>query len=524
MKNSFFLVTPEQQQKPELLVSYGKVAIDQWLSEFPSANHSLSTRLFFDFIDGLNAVEMPSEQRLEVLELLRPHFLTIEDYLRSRLIKAGFPKGEDEQKILTLLVLLEKKYTIGYWIIARELTHRDVSWFKGRNATLAVQRTMKGLSEIVVTNYMMFLPVPDWVWIDLHSLYKLAVKIKKVSTKVSDETSLTGQVTTIENCYKQVLLLSLADPSGLMQKEVRQVFHFSGQIAQYVQIENKTISNQNSQCMILMDEDTKPIFDSIGEEIDSSIMYLNLKELYKELGHPDKYCSEKEARFSSMQLLVKKTNKLPLALFEYVADCWKGIELKGSTFFADRLDRYIALGLDAAHALQSPLETDENLEILAKSFSDRSLSCQFEKEGLISIGSLVSLRKKNEQGGNRCLSIVKKITMPKQDTHIVFELATITPHFFAVTYKNINAESDSEHFKGLLYGVKTDTGEKSFIIIDSFMHKDGDVMRMFVNDKNFPIILGDRKNIGLGYWQFECRQLEEKQTPQQTNTKGYDFI
>ena len=84
MKNSFFLVIPAQQQNPELLATYEKAVVNQWVSELPSANPSLATRLLYDFIEGINSVQMPPQQRLEVLEILRPHFLTIEDYLRSR--------------------------------------------------------------------------------------------------------------------------------------------------------------------------------------------------------------------------------------------------------------------------------------------------------------------------------------------------------------------------------------------------------------------------------------------------------
>ncbi len=105
---------------------------------------------------------------------------------------------------------------------------------------------------------------------------------------------------------------------------------------------------------------------------------------------------------------------------------------------------------------------------------------------------------------------------------------------FAVTYLNLDDEKGSEQQKALLYGVKTKTGEKSFIIMESFMHKDDDVIRVFMNDNDFPVILGNRKNIGLGYWQFECRQLEERQVSQLSHSKGqsknrskkkgYDFI
>jgi len=63
-------------------------------------------------------------------------------------------------------------------------------------------------------------------------------------------------------------------------------------------------------------------------------------------------------------------------------------------------------------------------------------------------------------------------------------------------------------------------------IIDSFYYKRGDLLRLFFNNENFPIILNHRTNIGLGYWQFECGRLEEKQINQinAKKKKGFDFI
>jgi len=37
--------------------------------------------------------------------------------------------------------------------------------------------------------------------------------------------------------------------------------------------------------------------------------------------------------------------------------------------------------------------------------------------------------------------------------------------------------------------------------------------------------LSNRKNVGLGYWQFECRRVAEKSKPISAQAKkGYDFI
>jgi len=217
--------------------------------------------------------------------------------------------------------------------------------------------------------------------------------------------------------------------------------------------------------------------------------------------------------------------KLSAELFDYLMQRWQGKEPQGTALFNDRLDRYLAIGLDATHELLDPdcVQPDQ-LEILTETYSDRALFSGFQKEGALSIGSLVSFRKTDVPPQQRSLGVVCKIQLPKQDNKLVFEVTVIAAQAFAVTYQELEAPEDIEPRKALLYGVKEENGEKSFIILDSFMLKDGDVLRMFLGQDNFPIILNGRKNIGLGYWQFECRRIMEKAVQQQEVKKGYDFI
>lgn len=527
MKNSFFLVIPRQQKNADLLASFEKNSINHWVSELPTGNASLATRLFYDYIVQCNAIDMSAQQRLEVLEVLRPHYLSVEETLRSRLISSGFPKGPNEQKILSVLVSIEKNFTIGYWMVVRELTYRDLGWLKGKNAALAIQRTIKGLSGIVITHYMMSLPVPGWVWIDIHSLYILSVNLKKEKNKVIDISSSMGKQSSIESCYKQVLLLSLAVPTGLMQKEVQQVYEFSYGITQLIEIEKKPVKSQDLQCIIQIDEDIKPIFEVKGNSSDSSMLYLNMLKLHTALKQAEKYSSVKEARFSSLQFSKISSGKLPEGLFDYVKRCWEGKVVKGASFFSDRLDRFIAIGLNSTHTLQSSSKDTEDSgeEILAQSHSETELVCEFKKGGVLSIGSLVSFRKTNEPTQKRFLGVVIKISIPKQKGQLAFELFALTPQSYSVTYQNVYSESKDDHHKALLYGVKNKKEEKSYIIMESFKLKDGDMVKLFMNNDNFLIVLGDRKNIGLGYWQFECRQIAEENIPADLpDKKGYDFL
>jgi hypothetical protein len=313
-----------------------------------------------------------------------------------------------------------------------------------------------------------------------------------------------------------------------MQKEFLQVYQFTEKLSDLVQIESKPVSGQQIQCSILLDEDLPPCFYSSDNKMaekyaDSARMYLNLTKLHKVAKQADKYCSKDEVRFSSLERRKDAdiNQKLSPELFEYLMQRWQGKEPQGTAFFVDRLDRNVAIGLEATHELLDVSLTgvEKGLELLAETYSDRALTCIFDKEGVLSIGSLVSFRKTDTQRYQRTLGVICKILLPKQDNKLIFEITVIAAQSFAVSYIPINAPLESEQKKALLYAVKSNDGERSFIILESFMIKDGDILRMFMGQQNFPIILIGRKNIGLGYWQFECRQLMEKQVPVQDRKK-----
>lgn len=533
MKNSFFLVIPEQKNDPQFLATFSEAALAQWVNELPTANPGLATRLFQEMLDMLISIEMPSAKRLSALELLKANFLTIEDYLRSKLVQSGFPKGDTERKIFNVLLVLERQLTIGYWSVAKDMTRREIGWLQGKNTTLAIQRTIEGLSSIVISHYMMSMPIPNWIWIDLHSLYKLSVKLGKATTRIAEQGNVFGG-RTIESRYKQIILLSLAFPSGLMQKEFLQVYQFAEKISELVQIEHKPVADQEVQCSILMDEDLAPKFsptvtDFQEKQSDSARIYLNLGKLYKVIKQADKYCSKDEARFSSLETRKNSdpNQKLSAELFDYLMQRWHGKEPQGTAFFNDRLDRFVAVGLDATFDLQdlSLPNPPVGLEVLAQTHSDRALTCTFDdREGVLSIGSLISFRKTDALPHQRSLGVVCKILLPKQDKKLIFETTVIAPQSYSVSYLHAEAPANAEHKKALLYALKSHTDERSFIIMESFMLKDGDILKLFMGLESFSIILMGRKNIGLGYWQFECRRIMEKNLPSLDKKKGYDFI
>lgn len=541
MKNSYFLVIPKQHKNSLRLREFEETALTSWIAELPAANMGLATRLMHDFIVESNTIEMPSQLRLNALEFLRPSVLMIEDYLRSRLIRTGFPKEENDQKILAVLVAIEREVTIGYWTILKDLTRRTVGWFQGKNTALALQRCIKGLSSIVVSHFIMGMPIPDWVWMDLHSLYKLNVKIEKNAIKIANQSNKTSSS---EDCYLQILLLSLVDPTGLMQKEILLVDNFIETISSLASLKSTPVYGSPLQCVVFSDEDKPPVYQSgVMAKKDSSVLYIDFSKLQKVFEHKEKLVDVSDARFSSVQMQKNVNGKLTAELLDYLEQRWAGVSLQGEPLFSDRLDRYIAIGLAATLDLQDITDSTnkKDLEILVQSESDRLLSSVFEQTGVLSVGSLVSFRKTDMPEHSRLLGVVDKVIVAKQSGRLIFGMKLLTPEFISVEYNQVDltespkssanvpnattAATNSTTTEALKKGLFYSSNEQEFIITDSFMLKDDDTLRIHTNHDSFSVALTNRKNVGLGYWQFECVRIREKKKHVPTaNKKGYDFI
>jgi hypothetical protein len=555
LKNSYFLVIPKQQKNSLRLKEFQEVSLTNWIAELPTANVGLATRLMHDFIVESNTLEMPSQLRLNALEMLRPSFLLIEDYLRSRLMRTGFPKEENDQKILNVLVSIEKEFAIGYWTVLRDLTHRTVGWFQGKNTALALQRCIKALSNIVVSHYIMGMPIPDWVWLDLHSLYKLSVKTEKNTIKIVNDFNQANKTSTsAEDCYLQILLLSLVDTTGLIQKEILLVDSFIETINSFVVLSTSPTQHIDLQCVIFTDEDRPPLYQSsVHVKKDSSVLFIDFSKLQKLFERKERLIDVTEARFSSVQMQKKNNGKLTAELLDYLEQRWAGVSLQGEPLFGDRLDRFLAIGLASTLELQdttSDNESKKELEFLVQSESEKLLSCVFPQTGILSVGSLVSIRKIDMPEHLRLLGVVDKVIVAKQNGKIIFGMRLLTPDFISVEYQkadanNGNQQSGSEGSKNHITANSTDAHKKAvtpaveplkkglyysineqeeYLITDTFMLKDDDMLRIYINNDSFSVTLRNRQNVGLGYWQFECVKIREKKKHIPANKKGYDFI
>jgi hypothetical protein len=389
--------------------------------------------------------------------------------------------------------------------VLKERSSAGLGWFQGKTAALSIQRCIEGLGNIVISYFMMGLPVVDWVWLDLHSLYKLSVKIKKNTTQVAAKSlGQASRTSSPEASYLQVILLSLADPTGLMQEEIKLVYDFIETIVPLVSLQDKPV-DRRTQCVILVEEDQPPYFHLGKEpESDSIKLYLDLTKLYLAFAQKKIPANPAQTRFSRRHALKTTNGTMTADLLAYLQQRWSGIGLESEPLFSDRLDRFIAIGLTSSFKLLKPEGWGEHeLEIPVQSVSSRLLSGVFNKSGILSVGSLISFRKADMPESRRSIGIVDKLIVQKDKGKLHFGAQLLAEQAIGAGYLPLEASPSDLPKKALFYTVKEEK-IKSYLIVDTLIIKEGEVIRLLINNEDVPITLKNKKNIGLGYWQFEC--------------------
>ncbi|MCK5924821.1 MAG: hypothetical protein KAG10_02905, partial [Methylococcales bacterium] len=313
---------------------------------------------------------------------------------------------------------------------------------------------------------------------------------------------------TATQSYLQILLLSLLDTGTLTQNELQQIYEALNKLSLFPCLEEQLIITQALQCYVHIDEDVPPTFEEKEDETEFKQLYFNFTRLHKEIKTLKKTAVIKNDRFNIIM-----NAKLSRQLLSYLDQCWLGKLTDESPCFIDRLDRFFTIGLENTYDLlcSNAQVQHKPLEYLGESCSPKGLSYLFDEKELISIGSLVSFRKIDTQQNQRFLGIVSKIMVDKhQSCYIEFNVSLISSEIHAASFSFRDEDGENLAQKALFYQQKQENQvDKSFLIINSHVLKEQDMIELQLVSDCLWIELLNKKNIGLGYWQFECKEFED---------------
>ncbi|MFJ2323529.1 molecular chaperone [Pseudomonas sp. NPDC087817] len=193
--------------------------LKRWIAGLPKANIGETARQLYQGLGELNQLVTPSDNRLQLLELLRPEVYFVCQHLERHFLHQAIMLDERSRKISNLCQTLQSQLAIGYKQILLRIAPK---YSKDRAAliSLALQRAAHALKGQLVRATQLYSSPPEHLWFELHQLYRLACELQLHQRRVHDDlASLTTELS-LEQTYIATLLLGSARCNQLRQNQI----------------------------------------------------------------------------------------------------------------------------------------------------------------------------------------------------------------------------------------------------------------------------------------------------------------
>ena len=193
--------------------------LKRWIAGLPKANIGETARQLYQGLGELNQLLTPSDNRLQLLELLRPEVYFVCQHLERHFLHQAIMLDDRSRKISNLCQALQSQLAIGYKQIVLRIVPK---YHKDRAALVsqALQRAAHALKGQLLRAAQLYSPAPEQLWFELHQLYRCACSLQLQQRRVHDDlASLTTELS-LEQTYIAVLLLGSARCNQLRQNQI----------------------------------------------------------------------------------------------------------------------------------------------------------------------------------------------------------------------------------------------------------------------------------------------------------------
>ncbi|MCF4998700.1 molecular chaperone [Pseudomonas syringae] len=196
--------------------------LKRWIAGLPKANIGETARQLYQGLGEINRLLTPSDNRLQLLELLRPEVYFVCQHLARHFMHQAIMLDDRSRKVSNLCQALQSNLATGYKQIVLRISPK---YKKDRAALMAtaLQRASHALKNQLIRATQLYSAVPESVWLELHQLYRHACQLQLQHRPVRDElASLTMELST-EQTYIATLLLGSARCNQLRQNQIVQL-------------------------------------------------------------------------------------------------------------------------------------------------------------------------------------------------------------------------------------------------------------------------------------------------------------
>jgi len=202
--------------------------LKNWLMTLPRIGGDTTAEQIIEQLERINLGNYPLHERIALLDTLRPLIRQFLPSLKQITKTAMLPLSAREQRAYQQIQQLLSAMATGYKLVLNDALQlenpREHDQLLLREA---IYLTLQYLTRQIVEAFLIYAPVPEGVWQEIHTLYRYAEEHELQNLPVDDpypDFSLPTHYT-IDLAYKRILLLTLAEPYHMVQGEADDIYY-----------------------------------------------------------------------------------------------------------------------------------------------------------------------------------------------------------------------------------------------------------------------------------------------------------
>ncbi len=269
------LILPDRAPAPEDSFFLDLKEVETWVSNLPLANTGETSKRTFKTLVEFNRLEIPNVKRTKIASMLRPIVRHIVSNLKKYYLDAPIPLSAKNQKIVVLCRELHMELANSYKIIIETMASGQEERFDQKLMIVALHQALHYLFKVLYYSIIVYNPYPGNTWKEIHQLYLFAEQNDVADIRIKQGSDNPGPASTIRELYLTALLLALASPYGLRQKEIVNLVANISEWARHIRILPLQSEAENQgNFFVESDKDNPPIHISMLRDEHSAFCYV----------------------------------------------------------------------------------------------------------------------------------------------------------------------------------------------------------------------------------------------------------
>lgn len=237
-------------------------AVKDWAESLPATRINYSSVLLYRALPEIVRLKTAADNRLEMLEAIRPYIQQCIQGLAAHFLNQPLILPEAPLKSAVIAQALQKHMTAGYCTALAELVAKGKKVKREENLNLACHRSITGLGLMLLRSYQLYSQVPERLWLELHSLYRLAESYDLLDQPVSEPLLHHAPSCTAVQAYSRIVLLACARPNQMRQTDVSATYGALEEWCHLAKIRPVDQQKPDNLFLINLSADMAPVYKS----------------------------------------------------------------------------------------------------------------------------------------------------------------------------------------------------------------------------------------------------------------------